>query len=423
MKPTNIPLARGALGACVALAALGAQAAPATQGEVLDAREAATLLRVPSTIVLKLAASGNIPARRIGKDWRFNRLALMQWLQGERYAYPSTPVKLAAAATADTPVSGATDAPAAKENGALGVIELAAVTGRGASGGQGLRLAQAATPAAVPATTESIGERPSSPSAEDVALRQQGAAILPGGVATLEFGLSYGRRTQEIVTFARVEQSAVTATVTGRYGLKDDLQVTAKLPYISRRSTIMGDLSSLGTGAGGTLGRRDTYAGDLALGLVGVAMSERRGRPNVLLTLDAVLPTGPGDSGLGAGLVVSKSYDPVVIFAGLNYLYGIDIDIRDTRRTLARNNYGFNLGYAYAVNDSIALSGQVAGQYRSPQVRLQSEAVPPEKESYLVQLGMTWQLGRGLYVEPAVAFGVGGAASDLTFSVNVPYTF
>jgi hypothetical protein len=180
---------------------------------------------------------------------------------------------------------------------------------------------------------------------------------------------------------------------------------------------VFGDASVLGEGV--SVRDSDSYLADMAASLIGVAVTEGAGRPGVLVSLDTVLPTGPGDAGLGAGLVLSKSYDPVVVFAGLSYLYGIDTDQDDARRVLARNNFGFNVGYAYAVNDTLALSGQFAGTYRSPQ----RGALPAEKESYLVQLGLTWQLGRGLFVEPAIAFGVGGSAPDMNFSVNLPYTF
>jgi hypothetical protein len=40
-----------------------------------------------------------------------------------------------------------------------------------------------------------------------------------------------------------------------------------------------------------------------------------------------------------------------------------------------------------------------------------------------LQLGMTWMLATGLFVEPAVALRVGGEAPDATFTLNVPYSF
>lgn len=55
------------------------------QKEVLTAEEAAEFLHFnPVTIRLK-ARSGEIPGRKIGKEWRFSRRRLLEWLEeGDR---------------------------------------------------------------------------------------------------------------------------------------------------------------------------------------------------------------------------------------------------------------------------------------------------------------------------------------------------
>jgi excisionase family DNA binding protein len=432
------PVALLVLGAC-ATASFAAETS--VEEDVLTLSDAARLLRVPSKVVVKLAQSGSVPTRRVGKEWRFNRVALMEWLQGERYAYPAVPAKAAGktnlAAQSATPAP-ATELPAAaKVDTALVPGELAALTGRGIGPGEPQRLAQAtlptpptspapatapAAPAAPPAAgavaQQPIGEAPSGLTAEEVALRDQGV-LLKAGQANLELGLSYARQTRENFPFLRVEQDTTTANFTGRYGIRNDLQVTGSMPVIYRHSATFANEVAFGSGVSGSDG--ESYAGDLSLSLQGVALHENVGRPNLVWSVDAVVPTGPGDQGLGTGLILSKSYDPVVIYGGINYLYGFDTDRSDPQRTLAKNNWSFNLGYAYAVNDSIALSGALAGFYRTP--AQPTDPIPPERESYLLQLGLTWQLGRGLFVEPAVALGLGGAAPDFTFSLKLPYTF
>lgn len=50
--------------------------------EVLTAEQAAALLQVEETVVLRLAETGEIPGRRIGDVWRFSRSALIGWLSG-----------------------------------------------------------------------------------------------------------------------------------------------------------------------------------------------------------------------------------------------------------------------------------------------------------------------------------------------------
>lgn len=50
--------------------------------EVIDSRAASTFLQVHLTTIQELARRGEIPCRKVGKDYRFLRTALCQWLQG-----------------------------------------------------------------------------------------------------------------------------------------------------------------------------------------------------------------------------------------------------------------------------------------------------------------------------------------------------
>jgi excisionase family DNA binding protein len=53
---------------------------PAEVPEVLTPPQAAALLQVDEDAVLALAEQGELPGRRIGKEWRFARSALVAWL-------------------------------------------------------------------------------------------------------------------------------------------------------------------------------------------------------------------------------------------------------------------------------------------------------------------------------------------------------
>jgi excisionase family DNA binding protein len=48
--------------------------------EVLTLQEAAALLRLPPEAVSRRAASGGLPGRMFGEEWRFARAALLAWL-------------------------------------------------------------------------------------------------------------------------------------------------------------------------------------------------------------------------------------------------------------------------------------------------------------------------------------------------------
>jgi excisionase family DNA binding protein len=366
--------------------------------EVLTLDEAARFLRLKPQVVAELARSNSLPARYVGGEWRFLRAALMEWLKGDRFAEAGKPAQPA-------------PAPAP-----LPVKELQGLRAGGPAGAAG---PDAPAPPSRPAASavEPVGEKPNVRTAEETALRDQGV-LLPAGRTSVEAGLSYARAERQNYGLLRVVQNTATANLALRYGLRDDLQISARLPATYRRvSTNV--IAALGESAQTS----DRYAGDLSASLLGVLAHEGAGRPNVILSGDVILPTGPGDRGLGAGVVMSKSFDPVVLFGGASYMHGFHTDAADVRRVLGDHNFGFNFGYAYAVNDSVALSGAFIGSYRTNPRGAASGALVPSRESYQLQLGATMQLGRGLFIEPTVGVGIGGASPDVTISVNVPYTF
>lgn len=51
-------------------------------GEVLTVAEAAELLKVSPSCVRELARDRQIPARKVGRAWRFSRDALLDWVRG-----------------------------------------------------------------------------------------------------------------------------------------------------------------------------------------------------------------------------------------------------------------------------------------------------------------------------------------------------
>jgi excisionase family DNA binding protein len=356
--------------------------------EVLDVDAAAALLRVGPGVVRALAEAQAIPARRVGDDWRFARDALLEWLKGERFAGmaivppgPSEAAGVAQAAPAPKPDPGAT-APTAT------------------------------------APTATVGERPAAPTAAEVALRDQ-RVLLARGAASMDLGVSYARSEQTLYPVMRVEQNAAGASATLRYGLREDLQLTARVPGVYHRTVAYVDASVASTVA--PIDKRESYLGDASVSLLGVAAREATGRPNVIWSVDGVVPSGPGDRGIGGGMVLSKSYDPAVLFAGVSYLYGLSTDPASSRRSLARHNFGLNFGYTYAVNDTLALNTVLTGAFRTTR-SADGVAPPPARERYQLQFGMTWMLSPSLFLEPTVGLRLGGASPDLLFSLNLLYT-
>jgi excisionase family DNA binding protein len=56
---------------------------PAAELEILTPAQLAGLLQVEEKLVLELAESGELPARKVGEEWRFSREAILAWLAEE----------------------------------------------------------------------------------------------------------------------------------------------------------------------------------------------------------------------------------------------------------------------------------------------------------------------------------------------------
>lgn len=50
--------------------------------DVLTAEEAAEYLAVSVKTIRQMASAGRLPGRHVGKEWRFSRQALLDWLAG-----------------------------------------------------------------------------------------------------------------------------------------------------------------------------------------------------------------------------------------------------------------------------------------------------------------------------------------------------
>jgi hypothetical protein len=312
-----------------------------------------------------MAEQRRLPGRQLGNNWRFSRSGLIAWLNGG----PVTPAQVPA------------------------------------------------EPATAPSTLPAVGQRPSASTAAEVALRDQ-RVLLGRGAMALDLKLAYGHSEQALWPALRQDQRALDAAATLRYGLLDTLQATVRVPATWQRTT---SYAAAGVAAASGVSS-DHFAGDTSISLLGVLQHEGLKRPNLIWSLDAVLPSGPGDRGLGLGLVLSKSYDPAVIFASFSYLQGLSDPSAGSHRSLPRKNVGLSLGYTYALNDALAMNTLLLASWRQHRVT-DAMSIPPPNEREELQFGLTWQLAPGLFAEPAVNLRLGSSGADFGASLNLSYAY
>lgn len=378
--------------------------------EVLTLSEAADLLRVDALALATAADRGEVPGRYVMGRWRFSRLAVLAWLAGV-----DDPSHCFDAATAE-PAERLIAPPGALQP--LSRAESAATVG---AGRRDRPVAQMPSPPANvdrPAP-DRLGEPPSNPTAEEIALRAQGV-LLRAGYATLEPGFFYSRDDRDellppgVLGQRRLETSS--AVLTARYGLTDRLELLTSASWQHRDDT-----ASLGGVSLSDSGRNEF--GDVALGARYALRGEGVTLPAVVVSLDGRIPTnGTNGYGLGGGLFVIKSIDPVALFASAEYLHtfspGTPTDLsRIEREDLVTARAGF----AFAMNDRLSFSAALDSAFGSAvdvgTVRLASE------QNYALRLALTALLTENTYIEPSVSFRLNGPGSGFLLGLSIPYTF
>lgn len=359
-----------------------------TDEEVLTLSQIAVLLRASPAEVEYLAKNNLIPSRLIGNEWRFSRAAVLNWL-----AKQEKPLKA--------------DLPAPK---------LSQVSGRGEN-----NTGSASEPDSTTAEkkkTEVIGEKPDVASAEDVFLRNE-RVLLKAKELSAEFGLLYSN-SQRNVFFTSVERDTFTSSLGLRYGLFDNLQVFASVPYSYQTDTT----TSAFTGEQRWDSRNKW--GNASLGLRRSIIREGLWKPEVILSIDGQIPIEAGSYGLGGGVSLTKSSDPAVLFANLNYRHAFSRYFADNSLLEPRTVYSVSLGYAYALNDSLTLGAMVSGNFFGRTEfnnNNNSSVILPSQKQFSMRTGLTYLISKSFYLEPTVSFGLNSSAQDVTFGTTLVYTF
>jgi len=266
-----------------------------------------------------------------------------------------------------------------------------------------------------------IGEAPEDRDADDIFLRGQ-RVLLGAGEVVFDVGQFYSRSDTlqlaiagDVLQLATQEVSILTTALIGRVGLWNETELYAGGSFHHLEARIV-------TAAADLAGDGRNLAGDLTTGVRRTLLREAAGRPDIIASVDAVIPTDD-DRGyaLGGGVSVVKSIDPVVLFAGASYGHGFRRNLPDGARLAPRHSVAVSLGYGLALNDTIAISTAAAGVFTRASV---FENIPSGRsESFSLRFALTSALVGGLYIEPSVTVGLSGPGQSFTMGVTLPLAF
>ena len=272
-------------------------------------------------------------------------------------------------------------------------------------------------PAATFAQDKPIGEAPEERDADEVFLRGQ-RVLLGRGQVVLDFGQFYSRAdnlqlavVNGAVALATREQTALSSLLVGRIGIGRETEVFAATSFTRQRSRLFVDTVELFDASRNTMG-------DASVGIRHTFLREGSGRPDIIGTFDASIPTGDNPYVVGGGLVFVKSIDPVALFTGVNYHRSLRRDRPDGTRLEPASSLDVSLGYALGLNDTIAISTVASGAFIRP-----TSDTSRRIDFFSMRFALTSYLAKGMYIEPSVSIGLSGPGQNFTMGVTIPYAF
>ena len=370
------------------------------QPEVLTVDEAALLLRVEPEALLELAKIEQVPGRRVGDSWRFSRAALLGWLAGYRQGLAASETKLPSRIPLSSP---------------LDMQTATAIVGRGMSAS-----AQETQQVDAPASDAPIGTAPKGRTASEVFLRDQRILLAPNEL-TVDFGLFYARNDDlllgsigDIPTLGLVENENFGGVLVGRYSVGRNTELFANTSFQNRRTSIIVNSRPFSSDSRANFG-------DIGVGVRRTIIQEGAGRPDVILTVEGSIPTGASSYSLGSGVTVVKSFDPAVLFGSLNYRHTFSRNFSDITRLQPRDRIEAEIGYAFALNDTLILNSALSGTFN---VKTSFDnLLIRQTDIFNLRMGLTARISRRLFVQPSVSYRLNGPGNGLVFGLNFPYTF
>jgi hypothetical protein len=140
--------------------------------------------------------------------------------------------------------------------------------------------------------------------------------------------------------------------------------------------------------------------------------------PSNLLVLGVDPSLGTGFWNIGGSVSLVKTIDPVVLFGSLGYNAVIERNGIDPGDQIP-----YSLGMGFSLNDRVSFSAALNGAAIMRAKENGREITGSGRDIHSLNLAVTVQVSKGLFVEPFVNFGLSEEATDLFAGINVPYRF
>ncbi|MFN3151331.1 transporter [Bremerella sp.] len=278
--------------------------------------------------------------------------------------------------------------------------------------------------------SETYGEEPQD---FNIQFLRTASVLLKQGDWQFDYGIAYAKDDYDFpitltpsgVARANLKRRTIQVPFAVRYGLTDRLQLSAGLPVGWSNA----EFSSLGL-----FDQSDsqTGIGDLELGLnYHWKYGQYQCTPDVILSFGLTVPTGDGQfptTGISQAALANdvwapsvqmlfiNRYDPIVCFYGIGYRYQFEGEF-DGVDVQYGQQFSYNFGVGFAVNDRITLSTAFLGLYQT-ETEVNGLGLPGSiYEPLRLRFAVTsYRCGR--IVEPYAEIGLTNDAADAIIGIT-----
>ena len=298
------------------------------------------------------------------------------------------------------------------------------------------------------------------------AIPEEVAVLSPKGQASFDFSAEYTRSSANRLVFRGVEivpglqigvieaseadRDTLGATIAGRYGITDRIEVDARIPYLKRNDTIT-TVQQRDEAVSRTIDLKGDGIGDVEAGIRYQINGGEKGRPIFVAGLRAKSDTGEGpfdiprdEFGVASRLATGSGFwgvepsismlypsDPAVIFASLSYFAHLPKDIDKTEgdvrvgRVDPGDSIGMGIGFAFSLNPRFSYSLGYKHNYIRPTTTELNDTTQKSKSLQVGALtfGLSYRVTERFSLNGNFEFGVTEDAPDMRFVLRVPVLF
>ncbi len=229
------------------------------------------------------------------------------------------------------------------------------------------------------------------------------------------------------ISTEKVKRDIFIQTTSLKYGIWNNLQGEAKVPFRYEFDRVSDNLGAEYTRNAGGIG-------DIEFALSRQIAYEKGAIPDLVLSIGTKTRTGrssytsPISLGTGhwaikSALIAAKSSDPSLVFGSLSYIYNLARNINNYGNVKPGDTIGYSLGSAISLSYQTAISFQFEHSITAKSRKDNNPVNGSFLNSASLKFGFNWALSENFTTDVSISHGLTTDAPDYVVEIRFPVAF